>query len=170
MGRQPLFADLVHAASGPVADVGCGSGRITAFLRGIGVDAFGIDLSPAMVEVARRDFPGLRFEAGSMTGLDLADASMASLLVWYSLIHVPDHGVGPVLKQTQGYGGHPMNVYVHRRQPSQVTDWLTEAGFTVEAVRPLTAVTTGWPPDLGARLQLRSRSWPGQALTSTGRS
>lgn len=159
-----LFGDLVQAAGGgPVADVGCGSGRITAFLHGLGLDAFGIDLSPAMVEVARRDFPGLRFEVGSMTDLDLADASMAGLLAWYSLIHVPDHEVGPVLKQfrrvlrpgaplllgfhvgdesrlkTQGYGGHPMNVYVHRRQPAQVADWLTDAGFTVEAQMTLSS-------------------------------
>lgn len=48
-----LFADLVHTnGGGPVADVGCGSGRITAHLRQLGVDAFGIDLSPGMVEVA----------------------------------------------------------------------------------------------------------------------
>jgi hypothetical protein len=29
-----------------VADVGCGPGHVTAHLRGLGVDAFGIDLSP----------------------------------------------------------------------------------------------------------------------------
>jgi SAM-dependent methyltransferase len=68
-----LFTELVHAqGNGPVADVGCGPGRITAHLHGIGLDAFGIDLSPTMIDVARRDHPGLRFEVGSMTGLDLA--------------------------------------------------------------------------------------------------
>jgi ubiquinone/menaquinone biosynthesis C-methylase UbiE len=64
---------------GTVADVGCGPGRITAHLRQLGVDALGIDLSPAMIEVARRDHPGLRFEVGSMTDLALADASLAGL-------------------------------------------------------------------------------------------
>jgi hypothetical protein len=33
----------------------------------------------------------------------------------------------------QGYGGHPMKGYVHRRQPGQVAAWLRDAGFTVEA-------------------------------------
>ncbi|MFE4415049.1 hypothetical protein [Streptomyces sp. NPDC056821] len=43
-----LFADLVRATeAGPVADVGCGPGRITAYLHELGVDTFGIDLSPA---------------------------------------------------------------------------------------------------------------------------
>ncbi|MEU8301482.1 class I SAM-dependent methyltransferase [Micromonospora sp. NPDC048909] len=157
-GSLAMFADLLRdAGGGPVADVGCGPGHVTAHLRELGVDAFGIDLSPAMVDVARRDHPGLRFEVGSMTDLDLADASVAGLLAWWSLIHVPDDAVGTVFGQfrralrpggllllgfhvgeqsrlkTQGYGGHPMKVHVHRRQPDQVTTWLLDAGFTVEA-------------------------------------
>ncbi|WP_405671244.1 class I SAM-dependent methyltransferase [Streptomyces sp. NBC_01530] len=76
-----LFADLVHAAGGgPVADVGCGPGHVTAHLHKLGVDAFGIDLSSGMIDVARRDHPRLRFEVGSMTDLDLADASAVGLL------------------------------------------------------------------------------------------
>jgi SAM-dependent methyltransferase len=153
-----LFADLVRAdGGGPVADVGCGPGHVTARLHELGVDAFGIDLSPAMIDVARRDHPGLRFEVGSMTDLHLADASVAGLFAFWSLIHIPDDAVptvfgcfrrvlrpgGPLLVgfhagdgsrlKTQGYGGHPMTVYVHRRQPDRVAAWLRDAGFTVEA-------------------------------------
>ncbi|MGW5210491.1 class I SAM-dependent DNA methyltransferase [Streptomyces sp. NPDC004051] len=159
-----LFADLVHTGGGgPVADVGCGPGRITAHLRDLGVDAFGMDLSPGMIEVARRDHPGLRFEVGSMTDLDLTDGSMAGLVAWYSLIHVPDDEIGPVLAhfrrvlrpggplllgfhvgdgsqlKTQGYGGHPMKVHVHRRRPGPVIAWLDDAGFAVETHRTLSS-------------------------------
>ena len=159
-----LFADLVHAGGGgPVADVGCGPGRITAHLHGLGVNAFGIDLSPGMIEVARRDHPGLRFEVGSMTDLDLDDCSVAGLVAWYSLIHVPDDAIGPVIAhfrrvlrpggplllgfhvgdgarlKTQGYGGHPMKVHVHRRRPEQMTAWLDAAGFTVEVHKTLSS-------------------------------
>ena len=71
-----LVAEWVRAhGGGPIADVGCGPGRITAHLRDLGVDAFGIDLSPRMIEVARREHPGLRFEVGSMTQLGLADGA-----------------------------------------------------------------------------------------------
>ncbi|MFD0033059.1 class I SAM-dependent DNA methyltransferase [Streptomyces sp. NPDC127172] len=152
-----LFADAVaEAGGGPVADVGCGPGHITAHLHSLGVDAFGIDVSPGMVGVARSDHPELRFEVGSMTDLDLANKSIAGALAFWSLIHVPDDEVPTVLDgfrralrpgaplligfhvgdgsrlKTQGYGGHPMKVYVHRRQPTQVSAWLREAGFTVE--------------------------------------
>ncbi|MFB8032495.1 class I SAM-dependent methyltransferase [Streptomyces sp. NPDC056004] len=153
-----LFADMVHAAGGgPVADVGCGPGHVTAHLHELGADAFGIDLSPGMIDVARSDHPDLRFEVGTMTDLSLADASVTALLAFWSLIHVPDDEIpavlghfrrvvrpgGPLLLgfhvgdesrlKTQGYGGHPMHVHVHRRQPARMTDWLRDAGFTVEA-------------------------------------
>lgn len=156
------FAEMVRAqGGGSVADVGCGPGRITAHLRQLGVDAFGIDLSPGMIEVARREHPGLRFDLGSMTDLALADASVTGLVAWYSLIHVPDDEIsqvfahfrrvlrpgGPLLlgfhvgdgsrSITQGYGGHPMKVFVHRRQHDQMIAWLSDAEFAVVERRTL---------------------------------
>lgn len=151
-----LFVELV-GRGGAVADVGCGPGRVTAHLQQLGLEAFGIDLSPAMVDVARRDHPGLRFEVGSMTDLDLPGASLAGLLAWYSLIHVPDDAVPRVLsgfhrvlrpgavvllgfktgdhdrRVTSGYGGHRVALVVHHRPVEVVERWLVEAGFVVEA-------------------------------------
>ncbi|WP_425329362.1 methyltransferase domain-containing protein [Streptomyces inhibens] len=50
------FAELVRAAdAGPVADLGCGPGRVTAHLDALGLSVFGIDLSPQMVAFARRE-------------------------------------------------------------------------------------------------------------------
>jgi SAM-dependent methyltransferase len=152
------FAGAVHAGGGgPVADVGCGPGHVTAHLRELGLDAFGIDLSPVMIDVARRGHPGVRFEVGDMTALELKDASVAGLLAFWSLVNVPDRalagvfahfrralcpggvlavgfhaGEGSKLKK-EGYGGHPMKVYVHRRRPDQMAVWLREAGFAIEA-------------------------------------
>lgn len=163
-GRQPhlsaalgLFADRVLAAGGgPVADIGCGPGHVTAHLHDLGVDAFGIDLSPGMIEVARSDHPGLRFEVGSMTDLDLPAASVAGLIAWWSLIHIPDDAISGVLGQfhrvlrpggplqvgfhvgdrpraTTERGGDQRSATVHRRRPERVADWLRDAGFAVEA-------------------------------------
>ncbi|MEU4390758.1 class I SAM-dependent methyltransferase [Kribbella sp. NPDC023855] len=84
------FAELVRAGGNDlVADVGCGPGRVTILLSQLGLDAFGIDLSPGMLEVARRTYPQLRFEEGSMLALDLPDASLGGLLAYYSIIHIP---------------------------------------------------------------------------------
>jgi len=152
-----LFADAVaDFGGGPVADMGCGPGHITGYLHNLGVNAFGIDVSPGMIDVARREHPELRFEVGSMTALDLPDESIAGALAFWSLIHIPDEEVPSVLAgfrralrpgaplligfhvgdvsrlKTEGYGGHPMKIYVRRRRPAQVSAWLSAAGFTVE--------------------------------------
>lgn len=153
-----LFAESVRGeGGGSVADVGCGPGHVTAHLHDAGLDAFGIDLSPVMVDVAKRDHPGLRFVAGSMTDLPLADAALGGLLAFWSLVHVPDDALPVVFAQfsrvlrpsaplllgfhagdssilkTEGYGGHPMKVHVHRRRPARMGALLREAGFEVEA-------------------------------------
>lgn len=138
-----LFAELVRAiGGGPVADVGCGPGHTTALLRELGADASGIDLSPAMIEIARREHPEARFEVGSMTDLELADDSLAGVLAWWSLIHIPDEAVPGVLGGFHrvlrpggvlAVGFHVGDEPPTRRPPSRVADWLREAGFTVEA-------------------------------------
>jgi SAM-dependent methyltransferase len=87
------FAELVRTAgAGPVADIGCGTGRVTALLSSLGVPAFGVDLSPQMVAVARRSQPDLRFEVGSMLSLDLPDGCLGGVMAWYSTIHIPTIG------------------------------------------------------------------------------
>jgi SAM-dependent methyltransferase len=84
------FAEYMRApGAGQVADLGCGPGRVTAHLHALGVDAFGVDLSPRMVAVARAAYPELRFDEGSMTALDLADGAVGGALAWYSTVHTP---------------------------------------------------------------------------------
>ncbi|MEV0845469.1 class I SAM-dependent methyltransferase [Streptomyces sp. NPDC049954] len=84
------FAEYARSGgSGPVAEVGCGPGQTTAHLRDLGLDVFGVDLSPAMIEIARAAHPGLRFELGSMHALDLPGDALSGIVSWYSLIHIP---------------------------------------------------------------------------------
>src|SRR5699024_10324635 len=95
-----LFAELIdRTADGPVADIGCGPGYATGLLGDLGLDAFGIDLSPAMLEIARRDHPGIRFEAGTMTDLDLEDEALSGLIALWSTIHIPDHSMAGVFDE-----------------------------------------------------------------------
>jgi SAM-dependent methyltransferase len=159
-----LFAESVQSAGGgPVADIGCGPGHVTGHLHEAGLDVFGIDLSPEMITIARRDHPDLRFDVGTMTDLDLADDSVVGIVAFWSVIHVPDHAVPGVFEEfrrvlrpgglvlvgfhvgdetrhtSEGYTGRAISVDSHRRRPSTVRGWLRDAGFGVEAelvIRP----------------------------------
>lgn len=149
------FAELVPDG-GPVADLGCGPGRVTAHVHGLGLDVFGVDLSPAMVDEARRRHPGLRFDVGSMAALDLRDGELAGIVAWYSVIHTPPERLPSLFAELrrvlvpggrlllafqagdervhlqQAYG-HEISLYAYRLDPDRVTGQLMDAGITVEA-------------------------------------
>ena len=152
--EDECFDVVAELASGPVLDVGCGPGRTTGLLHARGLQVIGVDLSPGMIEVARRDHPGLDFRVGSMTDLELPDGELAAVVSWWSIIHLPRDVVptafaefhrvlapGGVLllgfhvgeestHKTSGYGGHPMNIHVHRWLPGGLTEIAVAAGFT----------------------------------------
>jgi len=92
------FAEAVRGR-GPVCDLGCGPGQIARYLRARAVDAFGIDLSGAMVETARRLNPEIAFHQGDMAALDAADGAWAGIAAFYSIIHTPRDGIVPVLRE-----------------------------------------------------------------------
>lgn len=153
------FAELVRATgSAPVADLGSGPGHVTALLHSLGLPVFGVDISPRMVELARRAYPDLRFHVGSMTSLDLPDGTLGGIAALYSIIHVPDdrlpetfaefHRVlvpgGHVLLafQSGDKGGHlhlkerfgqEISLDYYWRTPESVADHLTEAGLQPHA-------------------------------------
>src|SRR5688500_15379230 len=74
---------------GPVCDMGCGPGHVARYLKEQGVNVVGYDLSPKMVEAARRLNPGITFHQADLTALAHADESWAGLVAFYSLIHIP---------------------------------------------------------------------------------
>ncbi|MEV7535213.1 class I SAM-dependent methyltransferase [Streptomyces hydrogenans] len=84
------FAELVRATGNPRAvDVGCGPGHLTAMLNELGLDAFGLDLSPGMIDHARRAHPELRFQEARMESLPVGDGALGGVLAHYSMIHTP---------------------------------------------------------------------------------
>ncbi|MGW6840125.1 class I SAM-dependent methyltransferase [Streptomyces sp. NPDC054958] len=103
------FAELVRdTGNRRTVDVGCGPGHLTAMLHDLGLDAFGIDISPGMVDHARRARPALRFDEARMEALPVEDRALGGVLAHYSMIHTPP-GELPALLAEQArvlaYGG-----------------------------------------------------------------
>src|SRR5438067_146687 len=66
----------VRLAEARVLDVGCGGGYFLHRLVEYGAaDATGVDLMPDRIELARRRYPGLRFECANAAELPFADQS-----------------------------------------------------------------------------------------------
>jgi SAM-dependent methyltransferase len=162
------FAEEVRGR-GPVLDVGCGPGHVTSYLAGLGVDAQGVDLSPRMVEQARRLHPDLRFDVASATDLAVEDASLGGVLGWWSLFNLPRHvlpdvlasfaaavvpgglvligthvGDGDVLR-TEAYDGVPVAWTTYLWQPDQLAVLLTDAGLELVSELRLPANLFGRP-------------------------
>ena len=58
-------------AGARVADIGCGAGALAAPLSSAGAEVWGLDISPALLEIARRRAPRARFRQGSLYELEI---------------------------------------------------------------------------------------------------
>lgn len=151
------FVEFVEATAGVVADVGCGPGRVAAFLATHGIDVVGVDVSPAMLTVARDAHPDIRFDEGRLTALPFANASLSGAVCWYSIIHTPSEDLDEAfteLKRVLARDGHLLLAFqagdgegVHRddayragvsltsyrHSPDEVARHMTGAGLHVHA-------------------------------------
>lgn len=158
---KPLDRQLLErlaamtSGKGRVCDLGCGPGHVARYLREQGADAFGIDLSPGMVEQARQAHPGIDFRQGDMRALDLPDNSLAGIAAFYSLLHIPRSEVTEVLRELLRVlkpGGvllaafHIGDETLHREEllgesvsldfafftPGEMARYMGDAGFSVD--------------------------------------
>lgn len=149
------FVELV-GGRGPIADIGCGPGHVTATLAALGADAFGIDLADEMVALASRAYPGIGFRQGSMLALDLPDGALGGLLAFYSLIHLTpaelprglaefyrvlrpgavallSFHIGDERRRLEEFFDHPVSLDFWFYTTAVVTAALQAAGFSVTA-------------------------------------
>lgn len=97
------IADLADGC--PVADAGTGPGQIAFHLAAAGAEVTGFDLSPGMVDEARRRFPELSFAVADLTALPrpAADATgWGAITAWYSLVHLAASELRPAVALLAG--------------------------------------------------------------------
>ncbi len=138
----------------PVADVGAGTGAITAALARAGAQVTGYDFSPEMLDVARRSHPDLAFELADQRTLlrPPAAAGWGAITAWYSLIHytpnevaqqvaylanlLDEEGIlavalhaGAAVETTDEWLGHEVSTPWVRHDPAQVRAAFAAAGL-----------------------------------------
>jgi SAM-dependent methyltransferase len=162
------FAAAVHGL-GPVLDVGCGPGDVTAYLAERGLDVSGVDLSDRMIEHARRLHPDQRFAVASATELELENSSYGGILGWWSLFNLPRDVLPQVLQsfaralvpgghviigmhqgdgetvRTEAYGGLPVAWTTYLWQPDALWALLGAAGLDPVADLRLSESVAGVP-------------------------
>jgi len=87
LDRAFLDAFVERCGIGRIVDVGCGPGHVTRYLAERGAVVEGLDLSPAMIEIATAAHPGLAFRVGDMFALPYADASLTGVVAFYAIVH-----------------------------------------------------------------------------------
>lgn len=89
-----LFSE--HVSGAAAIDFGCGAGRSTRFLRALGFDPVGVDISPDMIDQARLLDPGgryLQIDDGDFSALPVAAFDLVLAAFTFDNIPGPDHRI-----------------------------------------------------------------------------
>jgi SAM-dependent methyltransferase len=108
-----------------VADVGCGPGRVAAFMAEHGLEVVGVDASPAMLSAARTAHPGIRFEEGQLDDLPIDSGVLAAAVCWYSVIYTPPDRLAEAfgeLKRVLVPGGYALLAFQAEDEPVHRSD------------------------------------------------
>jgi SAM-dependent methyltransferase len=161
--HKPLDRELLDRfaaevrSRGEICDMGCGPGHVARYLRDAGATVFGLDLSPGMLEQARRLNPGIPFREGNMLALDLPDGTLAGIAAFYAIVNIPKESLRRVFRELQrvlqpgglllvGFHcgdealhenelwGQPISMEFFLFQPSEIRGYLEAAGLAIEEV------------------------------------
>jgi ubiquinone/menaquinone biosynthesis C-methylase UbiE len=89
--EEPAVWSLIDALPpGPALDAACGTGRHARHLVELGYEVVGIDLTPEMLDHARRAVPKAMFVEGDLTDLPADDGRFTLVVCGLALAHVRD--------------------------------------------------------------------------------
>jgi ubiquinone/menaquinone biosynthesis C-methylase UbiE len=103
--KKPKDQEILHRFSQeignrrPVWDFGCGPGNTTKYLKNLGIEISGLDLSEKILEQARAIHPEIRFQKGNILGLEFENDSIAGVVAFYAIVHFTEKQVGIAFRE-----------------------------------------------------------------------
>jgi ubiquinone/menaquinone biosynthesis C-methylase UbiE len=97
--KKPKDQEILHRFSieigdrRPVWDFGCGPGQTTEYLKNLGVEISGLDLSDKILEQARIIHPEIHFRKGNILELEFENDSIAGAVAFYAIVHFTEEQV-----------------------------------------------------------------------------
>ena len=71
LGGEARMIDAMVSRNARILDAGCGPGRVGGRLHAVGHTVVGVDVDPALIEAAERDYPGPTWLTGDLAEMDL---------------------------------------------------------------------------------------------------
>jgi ubiquinone/menaquinone biosynthesis C-methylase UbiE len=117
---EPLLEALGARPGMRLLDVCCGPGYLTAEAIARDMAATGVDLAPAMVDLARALLPGAEFRIGDAEALDWPDASFNAVACAFGMLHLgqPEHAVGEAYRVLLPGGAYAFTVWDGPERPA----------------------------------------------------
>ncbi len=103
--KKPKDQEILHRFSieigdkKPVWDFGCGPVQTTKYLKDLGIEISGLDLSEKILEQARTIHPGIHFRKGNILELEFENDSIAGAVAFYAIVHFTEEQVGMACRE-----------------------------------------------------------------------
>jgi ubiquinone/menaquinone biosynthesis C-methylase UbiE len=103
--KKPKDQEILHRFAQeigdrtPVWDFGCGPGQTAKYLKDLGIEISGLDLSERILEQARQIHPEIHFRKGNILELDFEDYSIAGVVAFYAIVHFTEEQVGIAFRE-----------------------------------------------------------------------
>ncbi len=103
--KKPKDREILHrfsqeiGARRPVWDFGCGPGHTANYLKNLGIEISGLDLSEGILEQARTIYPEIHFRKGNVLDLVFENNSIAGIVAFYTMVHFTEKQVGTAFRE-----------------------------------------------------------------------
>jgi ubiquinone/menaquinone biosynthesis C-methylase UbiE len=144
-----------NVQNGKLIDLGCGPGQTTKYLSDCGLtDIIGIDISSAMIPVAKSINPQLTFETADILSLKYRDNIFGSAVAFYSIVHFDydqvkiafkeikrvltgngqflfSFDIGDIIVHLDNFLDQPVNIDFYFFETDRIIDLLKKTGFEI---------------------------------------